>query len=42
MPNAEKDYSEFPATAEYAKVEVGEDGVTAETLKNLSNNKGED
>lgn len=42
MPNKEKDYSEIPATAEYAEVKIGDDGVTVETLKNLSNNKGDD
>ncbi len=42
MPDKEKDYSEIPATAEYAEVRAGEDGVTEETLKNLSNNRGEE
>lgn len=42
MPDKEKNYAEIPATAEYAEVKVGEDGVTETTLENLSNNRGDD
>lgn len=42
MPDKEKDYSDIPATAEYAEAKAGEDGVTEATLENLSNNRGEE